>query len=80
MRCGVTAAMVTMNHLSVKDPDDESPLLPEAVEAEAPTPVFHRQAITKSDSRDFFLSRYVSRCRMLCVFIQQSCSIMLLLL
>lgn len=59
MRGGLAAAMVTMNHLSVEDPDNESPLLPEAVEAEAPTLVSHRQAITKSDSRDFFLSRYV---------------------
>lgn len=53
--------MVTMNHLSVEDPDDESPLLPEAAEAAAPTPVFHRlKAVTKTDSRDFFLSRYIS--------------------
>lgn len=48
-----------MNHLSVEDPDDGSPLLPEATEAvTTPTPVFHRQrAATKTDSRDFFLSR-----------------------
>lgn len=50
--------MVTMNHLSVEDPDDGSPLLPEAAEAATPTPVFHRQqAVTKTHSRDFFLSR-----------------------
>ncbi|XP_074501909.1 ST3 beta-galactoside alpha-2,3-sialyltransferase 7 [Sebastes fasciatus] len=50
--------MVTLNHLSVEDPDDGSPLLPEAAEASIPTPVFHRQrVITKTDSRDFFLSR-----------------------
>ncbi|KAG8000102.1 Lactosylceramide alpha-2 [Nibea albiflora] len=50
--------MVTMNHLSVEDPDDGSPLLPEAVEAQTPTPVFHRQrAVAKTDSREFFLSR-----------------------
>lgn len=53
--------MVTLNHLSVEDPDDGSPLLPEAAEASIPTPVFHRQrVITKTDSRDFFLSRYTS--------------------
>lgn len=50
--------MVTLNHLSVEDPDDGSTLLPEAVEAATPTPVFHRQrVITKTDSREFFLSR-----------------------
>lgn len=53
--------MVTMNHLSVEDPDDGSPLLPEAVEAQTPTPVFRRQrAVAKTDSRQFFLSRYTS--------------------
>lgn len=56
------AAMVTMNHLSVEDPDDESPLLPEAVEAVTLTPVFHRkQVVPKTDVwGDFFLSRYIS--------------------
>ncbi|KAL3050316.1 hypothetical protein OYC64_012366 [Pagothenia borchgrevinki] len=50
--------MVTLNHLSVEDPDDGSPLLPEATEAVTPTSVFHRQrGITKTDSREFFLSR-----------------------
>ncbi|XP_010780674.1 ST3 beta-galactoside alpha-2,3-sialyltransferase 7 [Notothenia coriiceps] len=50
--------MVTLNHLSVEDPDDGSPLLPEATEAVTPTPVFHRQrGITETDSREFFLSR-----------------------
>ncbi|XP_038593466.1 ST3 beta-galactoside alpha-2,3-sialyltransferase 7 [Micropterus salmoides] len=50
--------MVTLNHLSVEDPDDGSPLLPEAAEAASPTPVFHRQrGVTKTDSREFFLSR-----------------------
>ncbi|XP_044069135.1 ST3 beta-galactoside alpha-2,3-sialyltransferase 7 isoform X2 [Siniperca chuatsi] len=50
--------MVTLNHLSVEDPDDGSPLLPEAAEAATPTPVFHRQQrVTKTDSREFFLSR-----------------------
>lgn len=53
--------MVIMNHLSVEDSDDGSPLLPEAAEAATPTPVFHRQrAATKTDSREFFLSRYGS--------------------
>ncbi|XP_041803768.1 ST3 beta-galactoside alpha-2,3-sialyltransferase 7 [Chelmon rostratus] len=50
--------MVMMTHLSTEDPDDGSPLLPEAVEAATPMPLFHRQqAVTKTDSRDFFLSR-----------------------
>nr|XP_046258051.1 ST3 beta-galactoside alpha-2,3-sialyltransferase 7 [Scatophagus argus]XP_046258052.1 ST3 beta-galactoside alpha-2,3-sialyltransferase 7 [Scatophagus argus]XP_046258054.1 ST3 beta-galactoside alpha-2,3-sialyltransferase 7 [Scatophagus argus]XP_046258055.1 ST3 beta-galactoside alpha-2,3-sialyltransferase 7 [Scatophagus argus] len=50
--------MVTMNHLSVEDPDIGSPLLPEAVEVVTPTPVFHRQRVVKkTDSGDFFLSR-----------------------
>ncbi|XP_042357943.1 ST3 beta-galactoside alpha-2,3-sialyltransferase 7 isoform X2 [Plectropomus leopardus] len=50
--------MVTLNHLSVEDTDDGFPLLPEAAEAVTPTPVFHRQLVTtKSDSREFFLSR-----------------------
>lgn len=55
-------AMVTMNHLSVEDPDDESPLLPEAVEAVTLTPIFHRkQVVRKTDVwGDFFLSRYIS--------------------
>ncbi len=58
---GRTGAMVTMNHLSVEDPDDGSPLLPEAAEAATPTLVFRRQrVVTKTDSREFFLSRYVS--------------------
>lgn len=56
-----TGAMVTMNHLSVEDPDDGFPLLPEAAEAATPTPVFHRQrVVTKTDSGEFFLSRYIS--------------------
>ncbi|XP_032397158.1 ST3 beta-galactoside alpha-2,3-sialyltransferase 7 [Etheostoma spectabile] len=50
--------MVTLNHLSVEDPDDGSPLLPEAAEVATPTPVFHRQrVITKTESREFFLTR-----------------------
>lgn len=50
--------MVTLNHLSVEDSDDGSPLLPEAAEAATSTPLFHRQrVITKTDTRDFFLSR-----------------------
>lgn len=58
---GNTGAMVTLNRLSVEDPDDGSPLLPEAAEAATPTPVFHKQRVViKADSRDFFLSRYIS--------------------
>ncbi|XP_040905667.1 ST3 beta-galactoside alpha-2,3-sialyltransferase 7 [Toxotes jaculatrix] len=50
--------MVTLNHLSVEDPDDGSPLLPEAAAAAIPTPVFLRQrAVTKTGSREFFHSR-----------------------
>ncbi|XP_034754230.1 ST3 beta-galactoside alpha-2,3-sialyltransferase 7 [Etheostoma cragini] len=50
--------MVTLNHLSVEDPDDGSPLLPEAAEVATPTPVFHRQrVITNTESREFFLTR-----------------------
>lgn len=53
--------MVIMNHLSVADPEDVSPLLPEAEETATPTPVRHRQqAHDKSGPRDFFLSRSVS--------------------
>lgn len=54
--------MVTMNHLSVEDPGDDSPLLAEAVEAAAPgSALLHRQQITKPDSWDFFLSRYLRK-------------------
>lgn len=67
--------MVTLNHLSVEDPDDGSPLLPEAAEAATPTPVFHRQrVITKTDSREFFLSRCISAGA---VFILWTCYLML---
>ncbi|XP_026164516.1 ST3 beta-galactoside alpha-2,3-sialyltransferase 7 isoform X2 [Mastacembelus armatus] len=49
--------MVTLNHLSVEDPDDDSPLLPEAVEAATPMPDFHkRQVVTKTDSREYSLN------------------------
>ncbi|XP_008277966.1 ST3 beta-galactoside alpha-2,3-sialyltransferase 7 [Stegastes partitus] len=50
--------MVTLNRLSVEDPDDGSPLLPEAAESPTPTPVFHRpRVVTKTHSKEFFLSR-----------------------
>ncbi|XP_058508217.1 ST3 beta-galactoside alpha-2,3-sialyltransferase 7 isoform X2 [Solea solea] len=50
--------MVTLNHLSVKDVDDVSPMLPEAADTSVLTPVFHRQRdLTKTVSRQFFLSR-----------------------
>ncbi|XP_023261581.1 lactosylceramide alpha-2,3-sialyltransferase-like isoform X2 [Seriola lalandi dorsalis] len=50
--------MVTLNHLSVEDQDNGSSLLPEAAEAATPTPVSHRQRlVTRTDSREFFLSR-----------------------
>lgn len=53
--------MVIMNHLSVEDPEDVFPLLPEAEETATPTPVYHRQqAHKKTSPRDFFLSRSVS--------------------
>ncbi|XP_012735930.2 ST3 beta-galactoside alpha-2,3-sialyltransferase 7 isoform X1 [Fundulus heteroclitus] len=50
--------MVTLNYLSVEDPDDGAPLLPVAAETITPTPVCHRQRVVlKTESRDFFLSR-----------------------
>lgn len=50
--------MVTLNHLSVEDPDDGSPLLPEAAEAQTPTPVSHRQRVVpKTASEEFFIRR-----------------------
>lgn len=58
---GSAGAMVTLNQLSVEDPDDCSPLLPEAAEAAVTTPVTHRQqVVTKTDSRGFVLCRYSS--------------------
>lgn len=52
--------MVTLNHLSVGDPDDGGPLLPVVAETATPTPVSHRQrVVVKTESRDFFLSRYL---------------------
>lgn len=51
--------MVTLNRLSVEDPDDGGPLLPVVAETTTPTPVSHRQrVVVKPESRDFFLSRY----------------------
>lgn len=47
--------MVTM---SVEDPAEDFPLLPEAVTPTAPS---HSQPITKPQARDFFLSRYLCR-------------------
>lgn len=53
--------MVTQNYLSVDDPGDGAPLLPVATETTTPTPVGHRQRdVLKTESRDFFLSRYNS--------------------
>lgn len=63
-----------LNHLRLEDPDDGSPLLPEAVEAVIPTPVFHRQrVVTKTDSRELFLSRYITAGT---VFILWTCYLM----
>lgn len=67
-----------MNHLSVEDPGDDSPLLPEAVEAATPSALFHRQPITKPDSWGFFLSRYLRRCHALNVNVCRTHSVMLL--
>lgn len=51
--------MVTLNRLSVEDPDDGGPLLPVVAETTTPTPVSHRQRVViNTESRDFFLSRY----------------------
>lgn len=57
--------MVTMNHLSVEDPEDPedaSLLLPEAEDTATPTPsCSHRQqTLRRAEPRDFFLSRSVS--------------------
>ncbi|XP_074532238.1 ST3 beta-galactoside alpha-2,3-sialyltransferase 7 [Halichoeres trimaculatus] len=53
--------MVTMNHLSVEDPDDSCPLLPEAAELDSPTAVHQRQrGVTQTHSSEFFLSRCVN--------------------
>lgn len=53
--------MVIMNHLSVADPEDVSPLLPEAEDMATPTPVRHRQqAHKKTGPGDVFLSRSIS--------------------
>ncbi|XP_072247120.1 ST3 beta-galactoside alpha-2,3-sialyltransferase 7 [Leuresthes tenuis] len=50
--------MVTLNRLSVEDPDDGSPLLPVVAETTETTPVCQRQrVVTKAESREFFLSR-----------------------
>lgn len=49
--------MVTM---SVEDPGDDSPLLPEAVEAVTPAQLARRQPLIKPGSWDFFfLSRWL---------------------
>ncbi|XP_017268559.1 ST3 beta-galactoside alpha-2,3-sialyltransferase 7 [Kryptolebias marmoratus] len=50
--------MVTLNRLSVEDPEDGGPLLTVAAETTTPTPVSHRQRVVgKTESKDFFLSR-----------------------
>ncbi|XP_019720233.1 lactosylceramide alpha-2,3-sialyltransferase-like isoform X1 [Hippocampus comes] len=47
--------MVSLNRLSVEDPQDVSPLLPEAAEPKVTTPVEHeREAMPR---KDFFISR-----------------------
>lgn len=50
--------MVTLNHLSVEDPENQSPLLPEATEVSTAVAVSLQKPKTrKSNSRQFFLSR-----------------------
>lgn len=54
--------MVTMNHLSVEDPEDACLLLPEADVPATPTPVClqRQQTLLHAEPGDFFLSRFVS--------------------
>lgn len=53
--------MVTLNHLSVKDPEDGCPLLPEGAEAGILSPVLRRQTVNaKADPKEFFISRRVN--------------------
>ncbi|XP_028324524.1 ST3 beta-galactoside alpha-2,3-sialyltransferase 7 [Gouania willdenowi] len=47
--------MVILTNLSVEDPEDESPLLPEAAESTTSTPVFYRQQVIPC--REKFLTR-----------------------
>ncbi|XP_053731879.1 ST3 beta-galactoside alpha-2,3-sialyltransferase 7 isoform X2 [Synchiropus splendidus] len=50
--------MVTLNHLSVEDPEDGAPLLPEASVPETPTPERHKLRVeTKTESKSFFIRR-----------------------
>lgn len=51
--------MVTLTHLTVEDPEDGFPLLPEAEEVTTPSSVRHRPLhITRKTSHKFFISRY----------------------
>lgn len=73
---GRTGALVAMNHCSVENSGDESPLLLEAAEAAASTPVFCRmQAVPETDYGFFFLSRYTSA-GIIYIVIWWSCSAM----
>ncbi|KAM8851688.1 ST3 beta-galactoside alpha-2,3-sialyltransferase 7 isoform 2-T2 [Synchiropus picturatus] len=50
--------MVTLNHLSVEDPEDGAPLLPEASVPETPTSERHKLRVeTKTESKSFFIRR-----------------------
>lgn len=53
--------MVTLTHLTVEDPEDGFPLLPEAEEVTTPSSVRHRPLhITRKTSHKFFISRSVN--------------------
>ncbi|KAM9804320.1 ST3 beta-galactoside alpha-2,3-sialyltransferase 7 [Neosynchiropus ocellatus] len=50
--------MVTLNHLSVEDPEDGAPLLPEASVPETPSPERHKLRVeTQTESKSFFIRR-----------------------
>lgn len=68
--------MVTMNHLSVEDPEDPEDaslllLLPEAEDMATPTPVC---SLRHAEPKEFFLSRFVLCRPLVYIFTQRGCS------